>query len=338
MRCFVAGATGFLGGYVARALRDAGHDAVLASRHGGNVDGMPVAALDLADEAAVETAARGSDAAYLVHGMVSRDKNDAEALHAVHVVATERALVALRRAGVRRVVHASTSGTLAVGTDPDAVHDESAPAPMPIIASWPYYRSKYYGEQAALAASDPPYFEVVVVNPSLLLGPGDEHESSTGDVRRFLERAVPAIPAGGLAFVDVRDVALGMLAACERGRPGERYLLSAKNMTLAAFFQRLERLSGVKAPRLRLPRSHALAIGSTRLFGLAVRAIGLKSVIDEVSVEMAQHYWYCDPGKAERELGFRARDPGETLRDTVGDIVSRKRAFPRGALLGEVRG
>jgi dihydroflavonol-4-reductase len=89
---------------------------------------------------------------------------------------------------VRRVVVASTSGTIAVGSDPDVVHDESAQAPLELVAMWPYYRSKLYAEREALALNQPPDFEVVVVNPSLLLGPGDLRESSTGDVRLFLNR------------------------------------------------------------------------------------------------------------------------------------------------------
>ena len=118
-----------------------------------------------------------------------------------------------------------------------------------------------------------------------------------------------------------------MLHAFERGRAGERYLLNAKNMTIAAFFQRLERISGVKAPLLRMPSSRPLAIGLNQIFVKAVRAIGGAPPVSEVSVEMAQYFWYCSSAKAERELGFRARDPGETMRDTVDDLVARGVVF-----------
>jgi dihydroflavonol-4-reductase len=148
-------------------------------------------------------------------------------------------------------------------------------------------------------------------------------------VRRFLERRIPAIPGGGIAFVDVRDAALGMWLAFERGRAGERYLLNAKNMSLAAFFQRLERIAGVKAPALHMPRTRPLAMGMNRLFSQALRAIGGQPPVDEVSVEMAQYFWYCSSSKAERELGWRTRDPGETLRETVADLIARKVVFPK---------
>src|SRR6185295_327093 len=92
---------------------------------------------------------------------------------------------------------------------------------------------------------------------------------------------------------------------------------------------RLARISGVKAPVLRMPRSRPLAIGVNRLFTRAVRAIGGEPPVDEVSVEMAQYYWYCSSNKAERELGFSPRDAGETLRDTIEDLIARKVVFPK---------
>src|SRR5690606_5670804 len=160
-------------------------------------------------------------------------------------------------------------------------------------------------------------------NPSLLLGPGDLRESSTGDVRRFLDRSIPAVPGGGYAFVDVRDAAAGMWLAFEHGRAKERYLLNSKNLTIAALFQRLSRLTGVKPPLLRMPRNRELAIQLNQAFSKAVRAIGGEPKVDEVSVEMSQYFWYCDSSKAHEELGWAPRDPGETLRDTVFDLIER---------------
>jgi dihydroflavonol-4-reductase len=328
MKLWVGGATGFLGAHLVRVLKAEGHELVLASRSGGVVEGITVQAVDVLDPKAVEESARGCEGAFLATGKVSRDRDAGEELHRAHVLGTRSALAGLRAAGVRRVVVASTSGTLAVSGSADQIGDENGRVPLELVAMWPYYRSKLYAEREALEANGPE-FDVVLANPSLLLGPGDLRESSTGDVRLFLERAIPAIPAGGIAFVDVRDAARGMWLAFERGRAGERYILNAKNMTLAAFFQRLERIAGVKAPALRMPRSRPLAIGVNRLFAKALRAIGGEPPVDEVSVEMAQYYWYCSAGKAERELGFSARDPGETLRETVADLVARKVVFPK---------
>jgi dihydroflavonol-4-reductase len=316
-RFWVGGANGFLGSHLVELLTQRGHEVVGVSRSGGKLGELVIARVDVLDSRAVAESASGCDGAFLATGRVSRNRDDAEELHRLHVTGTRSALSGLAEAGVKRVVVASTSGTIAVGTDPDQVFDESAPAPLEIISRWPYYRSKYYGEREALSANHPS-FEVVIVNPS-----------PTGDVRRFLERSIPAAPAGGMAFVDVRDAAAGLIAAFERGRPGERYLLNAKNLTVVAFLERLERITGVRAPRLPMPRQREIAIGMNKLFSRAVRAIGGEPPVDEVSVEMAQYFWYASSAKAERELGWTLRDPGVTLRDTVDDLIARRAAFPR---------
>ncbi len=322
-RFWVGGATGFLGSHLVRQLRADGHEVVAVSLSGGQVDDLPVSALDILEPAQVQRSAAGCDGAFLATGLVSRDRDAAERLHRVHVLGTRHALSGLRAAGVRRVVVASTSGTVAVGREPERIYDERDSAPLDLIARWPYYRTKLYGEREALAAVDPE-FEVVIANPSLLLGPGDLRESSTGDVRKFLEGQILAIPRGGIAFVDVRDAARGLVRAFEHGKSGERYLMNGCNMTLAAFFARLSRLTRVPMPWLRLPSSPALAIGVNQLFSKAVKAIGGEPPVDEVSVQMSQYFWYCDSTKAETELGFSARDPSETLRDTVADLVERR--------------
>ena len=324
MNRYWVGGTGFLGTHVVRHLLDRGHDVVVASIEGGEVHGQSVEPVDVLDADAVARSAAGCQGAFYCVGKVSRDPDDAELMHRLHVVGTRTALRALREAGIPRVVYASTSGTIAVGTDPDKVWNEDDEPPLQTIAKWPYYRSKLFGEQEALEANDPPSFEVVVVNPTLLLGPGDLRDSSTSDVRRFLERQIPALPVGGYAFVDARDAAAGMALAFEKGRPGQRYLLNAKNLTVAAFFQRLERLTGVRAPLLRLPQNRKLALGLNDVFQKVVTAIGGKPPVDEVDVDLGMHYWYADSSRAENELGWRARDPGETLRDTVNDLLERK--------------
>src|SRR5262249_21687781 len=147
-------------------------------------------------------------------------------------------------------------------------------------------------------------FEVVAVNPSLLLGPGDERGSSTGDVIKFLERKIPFVPAGGMSFVDVRDAAQAMLFALEEGRAGHRYLVTAVILTMDAFLGRLERVSGVPAPRLKLPRSIALARAGAELMDRAAKHVPIEPRVDPISAEMAQHFWYADATKARTELGF----------------------------------
>jgi dihydroflavonol-4-reductase len=221
---------------------------------------------------------------------------------------------------VRRIVLASTSGTIAVSREAIAL-DERAPYPTEIVAGWPYYLSKIYQEKLALDLAATLKLELVVVNPALLLGPGDARDSSTGDVKKFLRKEIPVVPPGGICFVDARDAAAATVQAMERGRAGERYLLGGPNWTVAEYFGRLERVSKVRGPRLKLPSKMQLHAAS--ILEHAFRALDKSPPVERISVEMAQVYWWCDCKKAERELTFEPRDPGETLAETVRDVRAR---------------
>jgi dihydroflavonol-4-reductase len=318
-RYLVTGATGFLGAHLARRLRSLGHDVVAFSRTEGG---------DVLDGEAVHAAARGCEGAFHCAGRVTRAPDAAEELYRLHVEGTKTVLDACARAGVARVVVASTSGTVAVSEAPGSVATEDDPAPIGILARWPYYRSKLFAERAALDRNRPG-FDVVSVNPSLLLGPGDLRGSSTEDVRLFLEEGIWMVPAGGLSFVDVRDAAEAMRLAMSLGRAGERYLVGACNLTVAELFGRLERVSGVPAPRVPMPRSRDLARAGARFAQRVSARLGLAAPIDPVTADMAQCFFYLDAGKAERELGWTARDPNETLFDTVEDLRARGVVWPR---------
>jgi dihydroflavonol-4-reductase len=285
------------------------------ARGGGVPEGAEKVAGDVVQdlETPLAKAMEGCERIYHLAGFVSRDPDDGQRMMRVHIDGTRRVLDAAQG---RRVVVASTSGTVAVSREPEPIADESWPYATEIVGNWPYYLSKIYQEKLALT-----YPNVVVVNPSLLLGPGDERQSSTGDVKKFLRKEIPIVPPGGVNFVDARDAAAATIAAMERGRPGERYLLGGPNWTLAEFFGRLERASKVRGPRFKLPDK--IALGATSLVEHAYKALHKQAPVDRISVEMSQVYWYCDSSKAARELGFAARDPGETLDDTIRDLRQR---------------
>lgn len=329
-KILVTGATGFLGRHLVSALRDRGASVVaLCRKEEPSIAalGVEVRLGDVLDAASVRAAAEGCQTLYHCAGKVSRQPEDAEELYRVHVEGTKITLDAARLAGIERVVYASTSGVVAVSEDPKDVRSEKAPVPTDLIQRWPYYRSKLYAEKAALDRSGSS-FEIVSVNPTLLLGPGDVHGSSTGDVLRFLEKKVPFVPAGGMSFVDARDAAEAMILAMASGRAGERYLISAQNLTIEAFFSRLSRISGVKAPSLRTPRSLLLARAGAELLGKIQKHVALDADLDRVSAEMAQCFWYVDASKAKNELGWSPRDPGDTLAETVADLRERGMVWP----------
>lgn len=329
-RHLVTGATGFLGRHLVALLGSRGHEVVALVRKTEDEDfppGVVVRKGDVLDKGSLLDAAAGCDGVFHCAGVVSRKPEDAEALYRVHVTGTKNVVEAAKLASVKRLVIASSSGTVAVSDDPDHVGVETDDTPIGLLQRWPYYRAKLFAERAALEANGPD-LEVVSVNPTLLLGPGDRNGSSTEDVRRFLERKLPATPSGGASYVDVRDAALGMLLAMERGVPGKRYLLGACNLTMRELFARLERVSGVKAPAVPTPRAPGLARLGAELAEKALARAGVSLPVDPVSVEMAQYFWYLDPSLAESELGWTSRDPIQTLRDTVEDLRARGVVWP----------
>jgi dihydroflavonol-4-reductase len=328
-RYLVTGATGFLGTHLVQSLLDHGHEVVALAR---SSEGLPEKAIarkgDVLDAGSIRDAAAGCEGVFHCAGKVSRKSEDAEELHRVHVQGTKTTLQACRDAGVKRAVIASTSGTVAVSDDPDHIAAETDPTPIGIINRWPYYRAKLFAERAALEMNVPE-FAVISVNPTLLLGPGDTRGSSTEDVRLFLERKIPAVPPGGMSYVDARDAAEAMRLAMEKGTPGERYLIGACNVTLREFFGRLERVSGVKAPWIPMPRVGAeVSRVGTKLLDDMVRRIGFAMPVDAQSLDMSQFYWYLDASRAEQVLGWQARDPIVTLLDTVEDLRSRGVVWP----------
>jgi dihydroflavonol-4-reductase len=152
------------------------------------------------------------------------------------------------------------------------------------------------------------------LHPSLLLGPGDDRLSSTTDVLRFLRRDIPFIPSGGLNFVDVRDAADAFVSALDRG-DDERYLLGGPNWSFREFFGRLERMTKIPGPRLRAPDS--VSVLGARLIDAVYRRLDKAAPVDGESAEMGTYFWYLDDSRARQQLGFRSRDPSETLYETV---------------------
>jgi dihydroflavonol-4-reductase len=271
----------------------------------------------------VMRAAEGMTEIYHLAGVVSRNPRKKWLMYQTHVEGTRNACEAARQHGVQKVVHVSSSGTIAVSKGP-TVHDEKSGYKHEIVGAWPYYLSKIFAEKLALSYHAQHQVPIVVVNPSLLLGPGDDRHSSTYDVSLFLRGQILAVPRGGLNFLDARDAAAGLIGVMRHGRPGERYLLGGANWSFREFLGCLSKVSGVGAPRLQ--PSLGLSLASAHLLRRLMPLVGKSFPLDDESIKMSALFWYCDSTKARNELGFQTRDPVETLRGTVNYIRSRQPA------------
>ncbi len=314
----VTGGNGFVGCYVVRALVARGDHVRVLVRAGADVralEGVDCEHVigDLRDPDAVVNAVRGCDEVSNVAAAYRLWVLDEAPMYATNVQGTQNILAAARRHNLSRVVHTSTVGAL--GVPKGASGTEETPVTLDDMVG-PYKRSKFLAEQAALAAAREG-LPVVVVNPSTPIGALDYKPTPTGRIIvDFLNGRMPAYLDTGLNLVDVAQCALGHLLAAERGQPGEKYILGGENLTLRELFERLATISGIPAPRVRIPYGVALgfAIGADFVSRRITRRPPRASLTE---VRMARKKMFFDHGKAERHLGYKAGPVDTALSDAV---------------------
>jgi dihydroflavonol-4-reductase len=305
MTTLVTGASGFLGSHVARQLVARG-DAVRVllrpSSQTRALEGLPVEHVsgDLRDPASLDRALRGVRRVFHVaadYRLWARDPRD---IYESNVTGTRNLLEAARRAGIEQLVYTSTVATVAVDR-PTLPNEKTASALQEMVGH--YKRSKWLAEQEALRAAKEG-LPVIVVMPTTPVGPGDWKPTPTGKIiLDFLNGKMPGYVETGLNFVAVEDAAEGHLLAAERGKVGERYLIGAENLTLKQVLDALARITGLPAPRFKIP--HGLALGVAYAETAFSLLLGRDPHIPVEGVKIARHLMFVDCSKAQREFGFR---------------------------------
>jgi dihydroflavonol-4-reductase len=316
VRALVTGAAGFIGGHVAQTLRDAGWD-VRAYDRVRLVGQSPESHGDVLDAGAVERAAEGCDAVFHLAAVYSYARRDAEAMLRVNVEGTRTVLAAAARAGVPRVVMTSSCATCGPVPGRPATEEDHPPEWELGIA---YKRSKIDSEELALQAARDGQ-DVVVVNPTTPVGPGDARPTPTGAmVAGVASGRIRAFTSTAINVVDVRDVAAGHLLAFERGRSGERYLLGGEDVTLREAFAMIARHAGRTPPRLSVP--WPVALGAAWTADRALRIAGREpKLLNLDETRLARVPMRFSSAKAQRELGYAYRPADEALRAAVEWVV-----------------
>ncbi len=322
-RTLVTGATGFVGFHVAQALTARGEAIRVLARPNGRRDNLralpqnllEIAEGDLTDGDSLRRALRECDTLYHVAADYRLWARDPQELYRANVDGTRDLLQAARDAGVSKIIYTSTVGALGIPHD-GSPGNEATPVTADAMIGH-YKRSKFLAEAVAreFAANGLP---VVIVNPSTPIGENDLKPTPTGQIIvDFLNRRLPAYVDTGLNLIDVRDVAQGLLLAGERGRPGERYILGNRNCTLKAMLEMLADITGLPAPRVRMP------------YGVAWLAVGLENLVADrllhrapahpfEGVKMARRKMFFDAAKAVRELGL----PQAPVEDALARAVA----------------
>jgi dihydroflavonol-4-reductase len=314
----VTGGTGFVGSHVVRALFGRGDSVRCLARPGSrrdNLAGLPVEIVegDLTKPASLAPAMRGVKELYHVAADYRLWTRDPRELYAANAGGTDNVLRAAGDAGVSRIVYTSSVAALGLKDDGSPA-DEATPVERGRIIGH-YKKSKFDAERVALewAAKGLP---VVVVNPSTPVGERDIKPTPTGQmIVDFLNRRMPAYVDTGLNLVDARDVAEGHLLAAQRGRPGERYILGNRNMTLKEILDTLAAITGLPAPRTRLP--HWIPLAYSAVDTTLARVTGRPPRASLESVRMSTHRMFFDASRAVRELGLPQTPVEEALARAV---------------------
>ena len=318
MKVLVTGANGFVGSHLCRQLRQAGAEVRGLVRQGSDrrlLEGQELELVegDLRDPSAVEAAVADCEQVYHCAALVQFFVPDRAAMQATNVDGTRNVLEAARRAGVKRFVHTSTVAVLKRHSDgTPATEDQLLDAKD---AQGAYEATKLEADLLAHQAAREG-LPLVVVNATAPVGCGDYKPSPIGKVIiNFLRGKIPAYTDTGLNLVDVRDLAAGHMLAAEKGRSGERYVLSGENLVFADFLRLLSELSGVPAPTVRIP--YALALVGGLLGEVTGRLTRQDPLACLASVRTSKHPHYASCDKARAELGYDPRPVREALAEEI---------------------
>ena len=326
MKVLVTGGTGFIGGNLARMLWSKGHQVralVRPQSCPGALDGTGIERVpgDILDRASLDRAAKGCEAIFHCAAAYTFWSPDPRLIYQTNVTGTANVLDAATAAGVSRTIYTSTVSTMGLtdqsagGGAPMVLGNEDTPVQVRHLVG-AYKKSKYQAERLVLERGSQG-LPVVVVNPTAPVGPWDVKPTPTCQmVLDFLRERIPVYLSSGMNLVDVEDVAAGHMLALEKGKNSERYLLGNTNLTLGEIFGILAELTGLPAPRWKVPFWMVTAAGY--LDGLVEgRLMGRQPRIPLEGVQVARHPMYVDCKKAIEELGLPQSPVREALRKAI---------------------
>src|SRR5256712_10421297 len=305
MSTLVTGAAGFLGSHVTRQLVPRGDDVrvlLRASSTNRAIADLPLEYVtgDLRDPASLDRAMKGVKRVFHVaadYRLWAKRKQD---IYDSNVGGTKNLLYAAKRAGVEQLIYTSTVATIAV--DRPQHPNEFTDAKLEEMVGH-YKRSKWMAEREALMAAKSG-LPVIVAMPTTPVGPWDWKPTPTGKIiLDFLNGKMPGYVETGLNFVGVEECAAGHLLVAEKGKVGERYLLGGEKLTLKQVFDTLSKITGLPAPKLKIP--YGLALGVAYANTIFSRLFGREAQIPVEGVKIARHLMFVDCSRAQRELGFR---------------------------------
>jgi nucleoside-diphosphate-sugar epimerase len=323
LKYFVTGATGFIGGRVARQLLAAGHSVIALARDPGKAAdlatlGATIARGDVTDRSSMRAPMRGADGVFHLAGWYKVGTKDKRPGAAINIEGTRNVLEVMRELGIRKGVYTST---LAVNSDTHGkLVDESYRYDGPHLSE--YDRTKWVAHYEVAEPMIAAGLPLVIVMPGLVYGPGDTSQMGVA-LMRYLKRTLPLTPQRtAFSWGHVDDIAHAHLLAMERGKPGESYIVAGPTHTFIDGLAIAERITGIRAPRWHPSPGMTRFIAS--MADVAGAVIPLPDLFaGESTRAIAGTTYIGDNARAKRELGYAPRALEAGLKETLDYDVAR---------------
>ena len=317
MRAFVTGGTGFVGANLVRLLLQQGYKVRALVRETSRLDNLQGLDVDLVygdlNQANLSQQMQGCQVLFHVAAQYSLWQQDRESLYDHNVLGTRNILHCARQAKIERTVYTSSVAAIGVRKDGKPANETDQSPVTQLVGA--YKKSKYYGEQEAIAAVKAGQ-DLVIVNPTTPIGALDLKPTPTGEIiLRFLQGKMPFYVDTGLNLIAVEDVAWGHLLALEKGRTGDRYILGHQNLTFQELLAKLSTITGLPAPKSSIP--YWIPYSVAWLEEKVVAKLGKKPTIALDGVKMSRQKMFYDASKAVTELGLPQSDLNRALTNAV---------------------
>ena len=319
MKVVVTGAHGFLGSWLTRELVKAGYDVHILARPTSDLSdlsGLPYKKLigDVTDPTSLEKAFVDAKGVFHLAGVVAYKHEDRELMEKVNVQGTANVVNAAAKSKVPKLLHLSSVVAVGASKKPDQILNEDSPYTIGDL-NLGYFETKRRAEEIVKNATAKGAFESIIVNPSTIYGAGDAKKGSRSVQVKVAQEKFPFYTPGGASIVGVEDVIDGIMKAWDKGRSGERYILSHENWTVKELFTAIAEEAGVEPPTMKLPSPVLHTLG---YITDALRPLGIKGPVSRENAWTSTMFHWFDNSKARRELGFNPRPAREAIKKSVG--------------------
>jgi dihydroflavonol-4-reductase len=322
MNVLVTGATGFVGGWLTKAL---------LAENSANVTSVKILARNLPDKlpfdikkvkhaagdvtnlTSLTAAMKDVDLVFHLAGVVGYSLADRQKMQEVNVDGTANILAAAKTTGCRRIIYMSSVAAVGASFNGKSVLNENSEYNLGPL-NLGYFETKRAAEKLVLNAAKSGEIQAVVLNPSNIYGPSDAQKGSRGTQVKIARGKFPFYTSGGVSIVHVKDVVEALVAAVTRGRNGERYILSGENLRIHELFEMIAASAGVDAPKIYLPN---MAVSLLANLSGHLEKMGRRGPVSSESARASILFHWFDSSKAQRELGFRFTHARVAINDSV---------------------